>query len=344
MICLSVCLSVCLRSTGRATFLILSLLTTTFLSSNGQEAKNCEDIPTFIGIPEETLCEQYGGGVYDLTLNSPTLNSASKLLAFLLGNTASGKIYIADDFYVDIDFHFDNCTLEIAPGKQIFVTGGPAPLMSGQYYGDGAKLYIKNSKVFACGELWKGIRLVKTGSQANITNSEVEDAEIGIDAPVSSAIGLKNAIFNRNRIGVSLGREAGSITLDNAPAFSTFSGNLFSCTAPLNGTTDEISQAGIRILRCPAAIHSEAVSKFTDSRFGIQVPGYNDYITTLSISNCDFEEVGQYGVNVVRGALTVKFCLFKNWGDRGIYAQCIYYMIIYSEAGVIASEKLVIHR
>lgn len=239
------------------------------IPSIAQESENCEEIPTFIGIPEETLCEQYGGGAYDLILSAPSLNSASKLLAHLLTNTAFGlNIYVADDFYVDIDFNFNYCIIEIAPGKQIIVTGGVVPTPPGQY-GNGAKLKIEHSKLFACEGLWKGIRLQKIGSQANILISEIEDAEIGVDAPYSSAIGLKGAVFDRNRIGVSLGRETGNVTSDNAPAFSAFSGNTFSCTAPLNGTTDEVSLAGVRVVRCPVTIHSDEVSKFTGSRFGI---------------------------------------------------------------------------
>ncbi|MEO8088509.1 MAG: hypothetical protein ABI763_16940, partial [Bacteroidota bacterium] len=66
-------------------------------------------------------------------------------------------------------------------------------------------LTIIDSKLFACGDMWKGI-VVDAGGKLNITNSEIADAEYGafakLTSTLTSIITVTNAIFNSNYIGI----------------------------------------------------------------------------------------------------------------------------------------------
>jgi hypothetical protein len=155
----------------------------------------------------------------------------------------SGKINIIGDFIIDVPTTFENATVKINPGVGIIMEDGQFISLS-----------IDNSKLFACFQLWKGIR-VGSGNTVMTYLSEIEDAEKTIDASDKSYVTLDVVVttFNRNRNNLYI---ANSYNISHTPYVKRFSGNKFTCTSPLNGTSKDITETGVLIDRCPLFLKS----------------------------------------------------------------------------------------
>ncbi|MFZ4632785.1 MAG: hypothetical protein ACOYNO_01125 [Saprospiraceae bacterium] len=115
-------------------------------------------------------------------------------------------------------------------------------------------LHIDNSKLFACNGLWKGIRLEQFARISTSNFSEIEDAELAIYAGAFSQLNIYQTTFNRNRVGIELINSNPLSIFSNGPFVFNFHSNRFTCDAPLNGTTNEITYAGGRCCMNPMAI------------------------------------------------------------------------------------------
>jgi hypothetical protein len=146
----------------------------------------------------QTLCSQYGSSTYTLEVG---VGSASGITTSsqIGGSLPSGTfLKVVGDFTVDNVFYVSNAVIKVSSGKKILVY--PA-----NYWSSSAALQLVNTKIFACGGLWKGIELSFL-SILEMTNCRVEDAEIAVNAKDANyaSIYSDGNIFDRNKIGFNL--------------------------------------------------------------------------------------------------------------------------------------------
>ncbi|HRI61849.1 MAG TPA: hypothetical protein PK228_19055, partial [Saprospiraceae bacterium] len=195
----------------------------------------CEkETPTFTGNPESTLCEQYPNFSCGIQIGVGTPFPKSSLVGSL---SLSGNICIIGDFEVDEPFTFLNAIVKINPGVTISIAPSP------NWYDPGSSLNIDNSRLFACNGLWKGITIGHLSTIVTQNNTEIEDAETAISATGLCELYIQQTTFNRDRVGIELNQPVPNSFVPG-PIVWTFTGNNFTCDAPLNGTTDEITYAG----------------------------------------------------------------------------------------------------
>ena len=268
-----------------------------YLSPNlhAQDTLSCvSDVPIkFTGTAENTLCDDYGDLTCQVTITSSNNQSST------FGSNLTGVVVcIQSDFTIDADFEFNNCTVIIDPGVSINA-------------GVGVEFKIVQSKLFACDDLWAGIDLA-WGSRIDIFASDIEDAEIAVHADNWARLSLSHVDFNRNRTGIKL---SGSWLFK--PKIISFIQNDFTCDAPLNGTQDEVSFAGIHLNKVPLYAKSQlGVSRFEQQEYGIFSEGYN----TVAFRAFFFEEIYRDGVFLERGNVVAQNSSFKQFYDRGIAA------------------------
>lgn len=70
----------------------------------------------FIGIPEATLCDQYGNLPCTILVGEGTNIPSSHIL----GSSYSGNVCIVGDFKINNNFTFINCIIKIAPWSRNF--------------------------------------------------------------------------------------------------------------------------------------------------------------------------------------------------------------------------------
>jgi hypothetical protein len=227
-------------------------------------------------------------------------------------------VYIVGDFTVTSQFVFNNCIVQIDPGVEIIVGNG---------MDDYAILSVWNSELFACKGLWEGIQLLDN-AEIDTDKSIIEDAKIGINADnVENTISITQTTFNRDRIGIQLGRTVlvyphsheTNLTILN------FSGNQFTCTSPLNGTTNEITFAGVLIQRLGSmntlGALSGAENLFKKITYGIYAGQYGVGVPLnhlfLDVKNCKFDAVLRIGIFIDPDVvMNVVGCTFINNGTH----------------------------
>ena len=266
-----------------------------------------DDPPVFTGIPESTPCDDLGNLPCELVISNENNTSS------IIGSSIIGKVVcIQEDFFVDSDFSFIDCTVKIDPGVSI-VLNIPSPTQVTPI-----SLQIENSTLFACNDLWKGI-ILGEGSSIRTTNSTIEDAEAAIYSNAASFLYINSTTFNRNRVGIQL--ERGS---SQPPLPLTFIGNTFSCDAPLNGTANEITFAGVQLkdgllfsLTSPSATSSDA-NRFTGLENGIYAEGDLNLIIGRHF---EFNDLFAKGVFMEGGFLSLDGSEFVNAGYNSIHME-----------------------
>lgn len=264
--------------------------------------------PTFEGTPQATLCDEYEQSSYSLEIGVGTSFTYSSQLT----GTLPTNIWIKGDFYVDDNFKFENNIIKIEPGVTIHVL---TPTMLKRI------LTIKNSKLFACDELWKGIKLNNGTGVFTSDGSIIEDAEAAIHAINTSnaKLSIKNTTFNRNVIGIQL--ENGP-TDSHPPVIFQFADNIFNCDAPLNGTTNEVSYAGMKLVNVPAAFFPSTIvasdNRFYDLQYGIRAEGLS---TTLAGRFFRFYRMKYDGIYMDQGNLSLTRSRFENCENFGVNLQ-----------------------
>ncbi len=293
-------------------FAIIFLLAGIYLAPNayGQEHSPdpcTEPDFTFEGEAGLTLCDQHGEILCDIEVGvgTPITHSSQ------IGSTFTGNVCVKGDFRIDKSFKFLNCTVKIDPGVTIFVQTPQQPFFS-------HLLTIDNSKLFACDDLWNGIVMSNSTTVSTKNGTEIEDAEIAIRAQNTqySNLLISNTTFNRNRVGISL--EASS-AIAKGPHFFIFEDNLFRCTAPLNGTVDEITEIGVNIENVFNAFLDNPYSTnntFSNIINGIVATGDE---TDVTIYGYDFKSVRNRGIDFSGRSLKVYDSIFDSVIKHGIY-------------------------
>ena len=278
-------------------------------STSAQEAElfKCpEKEYKFSGSPAETLCDENPNFVCETEIGVGTPFPKSSLW----GASITGNVCIIGDFEIDAHFSFQNATVKINPGVTITVAGSP------NGYDPGSSLGINNSKLFACNGLWKGIRLVGFLSAIGTSNnSEIEDAEIAIYASGFTALGIQQTTFNRNRVGIELVTPFPSVFVPG-PIMWTFSGNNFTCDAPLNGTVDEITTAGVKLKDSFLGTFQSGANTFTGIQYGIYSEGSASYI---GCQNLIFQRIRRDGIYMDQGNINLRASQFVNGYEKGIH-------------------------
>ncbi|HMQ59285.1 MAG TPA: T9SS type A sorting domain-containing protein [Flavilitoribacter sp.] len=267
-----------------------------------------QEPPVFTGPPETTLCEMYGNLNFTLTVGAGTpFPGTGQWTSFPAQN-----IFITGDFTIEEDFDITGKTIKIAPGAQIILSSV-------------ATLTLDNSKLFACSGLWEGIIMNAFSKVRTRNNTRIEDAETALRSvnEQNTSLELENTIFNRNRVGVLLEIPAFSndpFTFSPfPPVLLKFKGNTFSCDAPLNGTVDEISFAGLQSRNAPVVANQLALNEqnvFKDLEYGVHVSG--DF-TSVAVSQGRFNNIRKDGIFLEKGNLRLTNSRFENCHEKGIH-------------------------
>lgn len=231
----------------------------------------------------------------------------------LIGSSLSGNICIKGNFVVDKDFTFTNAVIKINPG--VTVTINPSP----NGYDSGSSLGIDNSKLFACQGLWKGITLGLL-STVYTNNSEIEDAEAAISASGFCALSIQQTTFNRDRVGIELNTPFPNIFVPG-PLIWVFSGNNFTCDAPLNGTANEITYAGVKLKDSYLYTFQSGANTFSDIQYGIHSEGIASYIGARNLA---FQRIRHDGIYMDKGNINLQHSQFTNIYEKGIHIVTAY--------------------
>lgn len=271
-----------------------------------QEIYECPDPVEFgfTGIPEKTLCEQYYNFSCQMQIGAGTPYPKSSLL----GSTLGGNVCIVGDFEIDAPFTFQNAIVRIDPGVAINVAGSTFG------YPTGGVLGINNTKMFACNNLWKGITVGHLAVISVSDNSIIEDAEKAVYATGFSVLSFQNTTFNRNRIGIELETPFPNKWVPG-PTVLKFTRNRFTCDAPLNGTADEITEAGVKLKNAYLYAYQSnllGMNLFSDLRYGIIAQGSFSHI---GASYLRMQGIKRIGISMEEGSLQLKdsrfdFCEF----------------------------------
>jgi hypothetical protein len=237
--------------------LLLVLFTSNIFSQEAFSPKCNDSNLTFNGIPSITLCEENINFVCEHQIGLGTQKTkASDLGTSIL----SGNICIVGDFLVDIPFTFLDATIKINPDVKIIVKES----ING--YDAGSILSVNNSKLFSCDKMWEGISLGFL-SAIFTDNTVIEDARKAIQASTLCGIYVQRTTFNRNYIGMDLTSSyPGS---SPGPLVWSFVSNKFTCSAPLNGTTSEITMCGIKLKDAFLYTFLNYSNYFSDIKYGI---------------------------------------------------------------------------
>lgn len=272
-----------------------------------------EETPTFTGVPEQTLCEKYPNFSCETQIGEGTAFPKSSLLGT---SSLSGNVCVVGDFEVDVPLTFLDAIVKINPGVTIAI----APSPNG--YDVGSSLGINNSKLFACNGLWKGIILGQLSSISSWNNSVIEDAETAIYASGYCNLSIQQTTFNRDRIGIELFTPFPNIWVPG-PVMWGFYGNQFTCTAPLNGSTNEITQAGIRLRNSDLfPFYGNTDNSFRGLIKGIVAEStgvtYLDQCNVY-VNNYNFISIRDKGIDFEGRSLYVRNSTFEGIAKHGIY-------------------------
>jgi hypothetical protein len=216
-------------------------------------------------------------------------------------------VYLVEDFEIDQSVQYSNCTFYAAPGIEIIVK---SPNVLGT-----VTLTLEGSKLYACSNMWKGIRVEPQGTLKS-ADSEISDAEYAIYAEDRTTILLQNTNFYRNYIGLyiptaSTGLNSISTYISNCE-FATH-GTIRS-TYPGQQTVPGIkSLTGIQV----HDVFLDLGSIYNPNRFCDMSNGIITVNTSISVTNCIFKDIlpdPQYQF------LTGSMASNTSYNGSGIYA------------------------
>jgi hypothetical protein len=288
--------------------LILLLLIGAVHSQTTLEPCETADL-TFDAPPETTLCSQYEGITYDISIGLNTPYPRSSSLPLLPPNP---KIRVVNHFIIDTDLQLQGATIQVAQGVFLIMSDGTIPPTTGI-----GKLTLDDCDIFACTGLWEGIVMSKWNSVKTLNSTRIEDAKGAIQArwTQNCTLDISNTIFNRNDKGIWLENNPNDT---NKPTFSKFSENTFTCTAPLNGTSNGVSYAGLHLIDVSLLISPSQVNIFRELQHGIYAEGISCNIAT---SKLYMQRIKANGIYLQEGNLTLTNCDFYDNRARSIYIE-----------------------
>jgi hypothetical protein len=276
-------------------------------TATGQDAEifKCpESSYVFTGTPEPTLCDKIPPDAFAIQIGAGTAYPKSSLI----GASFGGNAYVVGDFEIDAPFLFTNAILNIDEGVKITVKGSP------NNFDAGSSLGIDNSKLYCCDGMWKGIVLEHLSSISTYNDTEIEDAERAIYASGLCALSIEETTFNRNRIGVELITPSNSI-LAPGPLLYVFARNHFTCKSPLNGTTNEITEAGVKLKNVYLYAFQSGLNRFSDLKYGIYSEGAFSHI---GANHLYMERIKKDGIYMEEGSIALTNSWFYTCEEKGI--------------------------
>ncbi len=103
----------------------------------------------------------------------------------------TGNITINNDFIVNANVTFSNCTTKLGENARITVKAGKSLTLTNATY------------LSACDEMWAGI-VVENGGTIVVNGATIEDAITAINMPDGASYQIDNSIFNKNRIHINI--------------------------------------------------------------------------------------------------------------------------------------------
>jgi hypothetical protein len=288
-------------------------------SSFAQRLPECENPPEFKLPPEypKTLCQKFQEQLIQpvpIILGVPGWQTDADVLAQTGSSVLTNKtVFVQGNFTVTSNFEFNNCWVQFAPGIKITVGNGTAvqPLLT-----------VTNSRLFCCNGLWAGIDMEQNARVNTQSGTEIEDATTAIIADAdANTLSLQNTTFNRNRVGVQIGKTgAGTGT---SVAVVNFGGNVFSCTSPINTTLAEITFTGVLVQRISGTTTLNGISEFKKIQYGIYVGQHVQPVTLgqtfLNVYGSKFDQIITTGILTEPPmVMTVLSATFINNGLRSI--------------------------
>ncbi|MFN0176132.1 MAG: T9SS type A sorting domain-containing protein [Saprospiraceae bacterium] len=286
-----------------AQFLFTGLLTLFLGIVQAQTTQDpCESPATgFEGPPSPTLCSQYEGIVFHITIGAGTPFPNSASLPPLPPNP---KIRVTGNFNVNTHLTWQGATIRINPGIAINV---------GSVFTGIGSLTLDNCDLYACTGLWKGIVMSNVTIVKTFNGTQIEDAEGAIQAIHTQHVFLdiEHTTFNRNKNGIVLENTANAT---NKPVFVNFSNNFFHCTAPLNGTANA-SFAGVQLKDADLFAYFSGVNVFRDQQYGIHSVGMSSHIGTQKLYML---RIKKDGIHMKEGFLDLMESSFIDCNEKGI--------------------------
>lgn len=294
--------------------LFIFLVATITSRSTAQEAAwKCPDKTYgFTGLRTPTLCEQNPNFQCETQIGLGTPFPKASLLN---SSVLSGNVCVVGNFEVDVPFTFQSAVVKINSGVTIAVNPSPNGYDSGSWLG------IDNSKLFACNGLWNGITLGHLSAITTWNHSEIEDAEKAIFASSFCALSIQQTIFNRNRVGIELYTPFPNIWVPG-PVMWVFQGNQFTCTAPLNGTTNALTEIGVNLRDAdlfPFFANNNNTFRGIINGIVAKSSGSNAFAFCNVFANqYHFERILDKGINFEGRSLEVRGSHFTDFGNNGI--------------------------
>lgn len=216
---------------------------------------------------------------------------------------------VVGDFSIIDDLTLNNAIIKIMPGISINIEQGPSQV---------GELILDNCKLFSCVELWKGINLkVHQSSIKTLNYTHIEDAENAILSRNTqlTTLNISNTRFNRNQKGIVLEND---IVMPKTAFVSKFYKNIFSCTKPLNGTTNGMTEIGVKLKNINYPFINNPLingNHFKEIKNGIVAEGAT---STVNVRESTFEKIIENGISFSGKKLSVYGSKFFTIGQFGI--------------------------
>ncbi len=220
------------------------------------DANHCGPVTANVNVNEQAHCCGFFPSPAPIYSQSDfTLPTATSTTTLTLDGNLSGSVTIALGTVI-----IDGAQIDIPANSSITVYSG-------------ATLIIKNaSRLFACGNMWKGIILNNGASLYVIspspTTCKIEDAQYGIEARDGSTLYIDGCEFKNNFVGIKLSTfgTAGPIVVNGYITNSTFYSTGLLRNGNPSSTPDPLTHSF-------AGIWAENVSYFNIGAGGYYTPG-----------------------------------------------------------------------
>ena len=273
----------------------------------------------------------YSHRVIGSTVNIPTVSQAiaQGMLLSTANSTSTGQTFTIDgNFNVDINYDFGNGSNTV----QSFASCRPGSLVT---VNSNCKLSGYYLQFNACTQLWRGILVTGSGvfappaGELLLSNSQVNDAQYGVQLSNLSKISITNSQFRECFVGLYFPYSSinASIVTPVPFAANTFfsAGNLRQPYPGMANASNQPTPAQIPVTnrRTWAGIHLNYVASFTNGNTSYAYSWFNGISngivsdnTNLSVVNSAFQNINAYGYN------------FNSIQGNGIYGTANLQLII----------------
>ena len=217
------------------------------------------------------------------------------------------KLLVVSAFTIDVNYTFINYDFRFLEGASINMR-------------QGVHLTLNHSNLFSCEGMWQGIFLNNECSITTNNFTRIEDAMTAINSTnvANAHLNIEHTTFNRNHIGVILKKNLHNNGNSNNTIIDKLDHNIFSCTAPLNSGSSDITRSGIEA-DGEVLILDFNENVFESIEFGIL--GFNETFGKYSIvggRNNKFLDIRNTGIKLDDGSVRLKGNDFYNCAINAI--------------------------